>query len=119
VGLDGLPPGVLIRQKREQLGLNQRELAERVGHIDAAGISKIETGATKLGRARANRFARALDIPVSLLLPLVPQPTLRDVLDRLQELQESVEIAAGNQERLLALVEHLAEPSRQADERES
>jgi len=119
VGLDGLPPGAVIRLKREQLGLNQRELAERVGHIDAAGVSKIETGTTKLGRARAKRFARALDLPISLLLPLSPQPTIRDVLDRLEELSELVEVATGNQERLLALVEHLAEPARQADERES
>lgn len=68
--------------------MSQRELAELVGHIDAAGVSKIETGVTKLGRVRATRFARALGVEVSQLLPPTePQPTLQDVIDLLAEAQ--------------------------------
>lgn len=87
-------PGVLIRRWREEAGLTQRELAERVGQIDAAGVSKIETGATKLGRARARRFARALDKDPSQLLPVSePSATSQDVLDLLESIEGERQIA--------------------------
>lgn len=89
-----LPVGAQIRRRREELGLTQRELAEKVGQIDAAGVSKIETGATKLGRARARRFARALQLEVTQLLPVSPPAaTAQDVLDLLRSLEASRETA--------------------------
>lgn len=116
----GRTPGEVIRIRREERGLTQRELAELVGQIDAAGVSKIETGVTRLGRARATRFARALAVPVSLLLPPVEsQPTLREVVDRLESLRGAVQLLTSNQELLVALVEKLAEPGQQAGGRES
>lgn len=113
----GMSPGGIIRTLREEQGLSQRELADRVGHIDAAGVSKIETGATNLGRARARRFARALGVDPSLLLqPSLVQPTNQDLADRLESLETSVDLLTGNQERLIAALESLAAPGQQAGE---
>jgi transcriptional regulator with XRE-family HTH domain len=40
-----MPPGELIRQRREHLGLSQRSLARRAGTTQAA-VSRIERGLT-------------------------------------------------------------------------
>lgn len=121
---NGQPPGAVIRRLREERGWTQRELAERVGHIDAAGVSKIETGVTKLGKTRALRFARALDTQISQLLqPADPAPTLREIHGLLEEVATEVGDLIGNQERLaktveslISAVEHLASPEGQAGE---
>lgn len=123
---DGTPVGQIIRRLREERGWPQAELARRVGNIDAAGVSKIETGVTKIGRVRATRFARALGVEPSLLLPSAdPQPTLADVLERLGRLEvrlrglsEKVSVMTGNQERLLALAEHLVDSEQRGADRE-
>lgn len=118
-GWSGFTPGQIIRARREELGLTQAQLAERVGHIDAAGVSKIETGVTKLGRARATRFASALSVSVNLLLPLAePTPTNRDLADRLELIASEIELLAGNQERLVEAIERLADPAQQVGEHE-
>lgn len=118
--LSTLPPGGVIREVRERRGWTQRELADKVGHIDAAGVSKIETGVTKLGRARATRFARVLGVSLSLLLPpLETQPSLRSIQDRLESLEADVRLIVGNQERLLDLIAHRGELERQAGDHES
>lgn len=108
-GLGELSPGARIRELRRARGMTQKQLAELVGRIDAAGVSNIERGAAPLGLNRAQRFAEALGVSPSLLLPSDPQPTIRDVLARLEGLEGLVALLVENQERSAALLEHLAE----------
>ena len=45
---DPIPVGMLLRRQREQRGLTQAELAERVGSLSANTISNIERGRTRV-----------------------------------------------------------------------
>jgi transcriptional regulator with XRE-family HTH domain len=57
--------GTLVRQKREQLGWTQEELASKVGIISRAQLSRIETGDNQPSPFVLNRLGDLLDIPVA------------------------------------------------------
>lgn len=52
--------GDKIRQRREELGLSQEELARMLGYKHKSSINKIETGGADVPRAKVPAFARAL-----------------------------------------------------------
>lgn len=62
--------GLIIRQRRVELGLTQEELAERVGNgVRQAEISRLEHDRVALPRRkRLEQIATALEIPVGTLL---------------------------------------------------
>jgi len=61
-----MPPGALVKRRREQLGLSQRSLARRAGTTQAA-VSRIERGLT----------APTWETVRSLLLAMGCEPDLR------------------------------------------
>jgi repressor LexA len=71
--------GRRIRRAREQLGLSQEELAERVSR-DQRAISEYENGKRRLSVTDLPTFARVLDVP--LMYFFEDDITARD-LDRL------------------------------------
>jgi transcriptional regulator with XRE-family HTH domain len=62
--------GALIRQRRQDLGLTQEQLAERIGSgLVQAEISRLEGDRVRLPRRhRLDQLAAALDVPVGDLL---------------------------------------------------
>ena len=50
-----------IRQRREQLGLSQEELAARMGYRSKSSITKLEKGINDLPRAKLEELAAALN----------------------------------------------------------
>jgi transcriptional regulator with XRE-family HTH domain len=68
VSTNGL--GDLIRERRQELGLTQEELAERMGgSASQAEISRLERGSVSLPRrARLDALAAALEISTGVLL---------------------------------------------------
>lgn len=64
--------GTLIRERRHDLGLSQRQLAERIGaHVDQSDISRLEHDRiTRPRHERIERLAAALDLPASPQLVL-------------------------------------------------
>lgn len=52
--------GDLIKQKREQLGLSQEELARILGYKHKSSINKIELGLADVPRTKVPAFAKAL-----------------------------------------------------------
>jgi transcriptional regulator with XRE-family HTH domain len=62
--------GQVIRRRRKELGLTQEELAELIGSgVRQAEISRLEHDHVTLPRrARLEQIARALDIPMGVLL---------------------------------------------------
>lgn len=52
--------GNKIKQRREELGLSQDELARMLGYKHKSSINKIELGAADVPRAKVPAFARAL-----------------------------------------------------------
>lgn len=63
-----------IRQRREQLGLSQEELAVRMGYRSKSSITKLEKGINDLPRAKLEELAAALDTTPAWLMGLVDLP---------------------------------------------
>ena len=63
-----------IRQRREQLGLSQEELAARMGYRTKSSITKLEKGINDLPRAKLEELAAALDTTPAWLMGLVDLP---------------------------------------------
>jgi transcriptional regulator with XRE-family HTH domain len=69
------PIATLIKTARENKGLSQRALGERVG-IPQSHISKIESGAVDLQTSSLIQIARALDLELTLI-PRTALPALQ------------------------------------------
>ena len=63
-----------IRQRREQLGLSQEELAARMGYRSKSSITKLEKGINDLPRAKLEELAAALDTTPAWLMGLADLP---------------------------------------------
>ena len=63
-----------IRQRREQLGLSQEELAARMGYRSKSSITKLEKGINDLPRVKLEELAAALDTTPAWLMGLVDLP---------------------------------------------
>ena len=63
-----------IRQRREQLGLSQEELAARMGYRSKSSITKLEKGINDLPRAKLEELAAALDTTPTWLMGLADLP---------------------------------------------
>ena len=57
-----------IRQRREELGLSQWELAQRMGYTSRSSISKIESGENDIPQSKIKAFATALETTPSALM---------------------------------------------------
>lgn len=58
---------MLIKEARERKGLSQTELAERLG-VTKATVSGYETGASSPTVSTLQKIAKALDIPLKIIL---------------------------------------------------
>jgi transcriptional regulator with XRE-family HTH domain len=87
--------GQLIRQRRMELGLTQEELAERLGEgVRQAEISRLERNGVALPRrARLEQIARALDVPLGVLLARSGWVGAQEAFAPAEEPPEPVDIA--------------------------
>ena len=60
--------GDRIRMRREELGLTQKELAERLGYKTKSSITKIEAGDSNLPITKVAKIAKALEVTESYLM---------------------------------------------------
>ena len=75
-----------IRQRREQLGLSQEELAARMGYRSKSSITKLEKGINDLPRAKLEELAAALDTTPAWLMGLADLPCPPPGLEPLPEM---------------------------------
>lgn len=57
-----------IRKLREEKGMSQQELAERVGFKTASAVNKIELGLRNINQSKVSDFAKALNTTTSYLI---------------------------------------------------
>lgn len=57
-----------IRKLREEKGMSQQELAERVGFKTASAVNKIELGLRNISQSKVSAFAKALNTTTSYLI---------------------------------------------------
>ena len=62
--------GKRIREKREELGMTQEELASKLGYKNKSSIAKIETGANDIVQSKVVEFANILNTSVAYLMGL-------------------------------------------------
>ena len=60
--------GKKIRQKREELGYTQEELANKLGYKSKTTIAKIESGANDIVQSKVVEFAKALNTTPAFLM---------------------------------------------------
>lgn len=60
--------GKRIREKREELGMTQEELASKLGYKNKSSIAKIETGANDIVQSKVVEFANILNTTVAYLM---------------------------------------------------
>lgn len=60
--------GSKIKQRREELGMTQTDLALKLGYTSKSTINKIETGINDITQSKIIKFANALDVSVSYLM---------------------------------------------------
>lgn len=65
------PPAAALRAARVAAGLSQRELANRLGYVSTADISRFETGCARPWPAFRRRVAAVLGLPEVDVFPEV------------------------------------------------
>lgn len=90
---------VRIRQRREELGMSQEELAARMGYRSKSSITKIEKGINDIPQNKLEDFAAALETTTAWLLGLeaeaAPIPAGFEPLPRMTQVPLVGSIACG------------------------
>lgn len=90
---------VRIRQRREELGMSQEELAARMGYRSKSSITKIEKGINDIPQNKLEDFAAALETTTAWLLGLeaesIPVPAGFEPLPRMTQVPLVGSIACG------------------------
>lgn len=60
--------GMNIRKRREELGMTQQELADKLGYSSKSTINKIENGTNDITQSKIKAFAKALNTTVPELM---------------------------------------------------
>ena len=60
--------GINIRKKREELGMTQQELANKLGYASKSTINKIENGTNDITQSKIIAFAKVLNTTVPELM---------------------------------------------------
>jgi transcriptional regulator with XRE-family HTH domain len=78
--------GKRIRKKREELGITQEDLAQKLGYKNKSTIAKIETGTNDIVQSKVVKFAEVLNTTVAYLMgwedegePTSPLPSNEEV----------------------------------------
>lgn len=61
--------GQIVKNRREELGMSQTDLAKLTGYSDKSAISRIESGENDVPRKKLALFAKALQLRPTDLLP--------------------------------------------------
>lgn len=102
--------GQRIKQRREQLGLTQDELAHKVGYASRSSINKIELS-RDLPLRKVSKMATALDTSPSYLMGWTdnPDPDYPIASEKLQAAQEGIDNLVGFKTKKYYLDEETAE----------
>lgn len=78
-----------IKERREYLGLSQKELANKLGYKSRSTINKIELGINDISQSKVYEFAKALETTPQYLMGWTDNPNEESKSDNV-ELDENV-----------------------------
>lgn len=107
--------GARIRFAREQAGLTQVELAQRIGLADAQSVSNYERGRTDVPRQRLRRIAAVTGKPLAFFV--AEQEQAAEQLSALERIATSIESLREAQDRFHAGLRELAERLERLEQR--
>lgn len=76
--------GDRIRRRREEIGMSQKELAEKVGYKDRSSINLIEKNKRDIRQLMISKIAKALDISPAYIIGLGDEQPPTQPLDQLK-----------------------------------
>jgi transcriptional regulator with XRE-family HTH domain len=89
-----------IRALREELGLTQEELAQKVGYRSRSSINKIEAGQRDINQSQIKDFADALGVSPAYLMGWTDEKVEKDE-DKEETLDDQIHTIAAHAERPL------------------
>lgn len=96
---------IRIKRRREELGLTQDDLAQRMGYKSRSSINKIENGENDIPQAKIKRFAEELHTTPMYLLGLedsAPDPLDEEIIRLYNSLGEREQALAREMLEMLA-----------------
>ena len=111
--------GERIRSRREELGMSQDELAEKMGYKSRSTIAKIEKGVNDVVHKNVLKFAQVLNISVASLTGIGDKIEENPVetagfhariltdIELLKSIEEYYELSASNQKMVRDLIHNL------------
>ena len=92
--------GIKLRKLREEKGLTQQQLAEKLGYIMNSYISDVESGRFIPSKKKLRKIAKALRVPFNELVNLmldskiealgIKEPELRELFREVPSLQKKI-----------------------------
>lgn len=67
--------GQLIKQRRQELGLTQEELAQRLGYKHKSAVNKLEMNINDVNQTKLKRIAKALECSTTYFIEDVEHET--------------------------------------------
>lgn len=80
--------GIKIKNRREELGLTQSELASKLGYKSKTTIAKIESGSNDITQSKVIAFAKALNTTPAYLMGFEDMEKKADIIADLVLLME-------------------------------
>lgn len=107
--------GEKIKQRREELGMSQDELARKSGYKWRSSINKIEVGRQRLPYNKLVDIARALRVTPSYLIGYEDKE--ESILTALQEeiMLKVYELTPENQETVLGIIDTILQSQTRKD----
>jgi transcriptional regulator with XRE-family HTH domain len=110
--------GLKIRSRRQELGMTQKELADKLGYTNKSSIGKIESGINDITQSKVVAFAEALQTTPAYLMgwedeetnivPLHPDIKEAEEDSPAQELIDScLKLSKEEQASLLVLIKSM------------
>lgn len=108
--------GSRIKSRREELGMSQEELANKIGYKSKSSINKIELDVQQLRQVKIKQIADALETTTDYIMGWQPTSNyLIEYWEKLQALSSENQIKVLERIDTLAELENQKEPSQKED----
>lgn len=103
--------GIIIKKRREELGLTQEELARKLGYKSKSTINKIEMGINDISQTKVVAFASALDTTPAYLMGWTSNPNVSSLKGKITPISV-LECKTDDEKNLLLSYRTLSTPNK-------
>lgn len=103
--------GIIIKKRREELGLTQEELARKLGYKSKSTINKIEMGINDISQTKVVAFASALDTTPAYLMGWTSNPNVSTLKGNITPISD-IKCDTDDEKKLLLSYRTLSSPNK-------